>query len=148
MIFQLTVGDLQLGQLQYQRIAALEQRIEQLGLRAQLRFQNAALFTGERLAVRLANQTQLRLAAEQILIMQTLHPELRHLGIQLLRLRRFRQTGYLGAQGFAQQVGGAQPLRLFAQGIQRLAHLQRLVGRLTLLRGHQIHTLGLLVQRL
>ena len=73
-IFQLTVGAFQLGQLQNQRIAALEQRIKQLSLRAQLRFQNAALFAGERLAVRLANQTQLRLAAEQILIMQTLHP--------------------------------------------------------------------------
>jgi hypothetical protein len=40
-----------------------------------------------------------------------------------------------------------QPLGLLAQGVQRLAHLQGLIGRLTLLRGHQIHTLRLLVQR-
>jgi hypothetical protein len=50
-IFQLAVGDFQLGQLQNQRIAALQQRVQQLTLGAQLGFQNAVLLAGQRLPV-------------------------------------------------------------------------------------------------
>jgi hypothetical protein len=46
-IFQLAVGDFQLGQLQNQRIAALEQRVQQFTLGTQLGFQNAVLLAGQ-----------------------------------------------------------------------------------------------------
>ena len=67
-VFQLAVGDFQLGQFEDQRVAALKQRVQQLTLGAQLGFQNAIFFAGQRLAVSLANLPQLRLLIEQIFI--------------------------------------------------------------------------------
>ncbi|MCS5874366.1 hypothetical protein LN650_29600 [Klebsiella pneumoniae subsp. pneumoniae] len=85
-------------------------------LRAQLRLQDLVLLAGQRFAVGLADLPQLRLP-QQIFKAQTLHAQLRHFRIQLLRARALRQPRHLGAQGFAQQIGGAQPLRLLAQSV-------------------------------
>ncbi len=145
-IFKLGVRHLEFGQFKDQRVAALQQRGEQFTLRAQLRFQNAVLFAGERLSVGLAKLSQLRLLVEQILITHPVHTQLRHFGIKLLRFRHLRQSGDLRTQRFAEHIGCAKPLRLFAQGVERLANLQGLAGRLPLLRGDQIHTLRLLIQ--
>ena len=63
-VFQLAVGDLQLGELQHQGIAAAQQRVQQLVLRAQLRLQDLVLLAGQRFAVGLADLPQLRLLTE------------------------------------------------------------------------------------
>ena len=63
-VFQLAVGDLQLGELQHQGIAAAQQRVQQLVLRAQLRLQDLVLLAGQRLAVGLTDLPQLRLLTE------------------------------------------------------------------------------------
>lgn len=84
---------------------------------AQLRLQDLVLLAGQRFAVGLADLPQLRLLTQQIFKAQTLHAQLRHFRIQLLRARALRQPRHLSAQGFAQQIGGAQPLRLLAQGV-------------------------------
>ncbi|MNN43825.1 hypothetical protein D3C81_1580840 [compost metagenome] len=96
-VFQLAVGDFQLGQFQNQRVAALQQRIQQLALSAQLSVENAVLFAGQRLAIGLMLLTDLRLFVEKIFITQTLDAQLRHFRVQLLRLRHLRQTRDLSA---------------------------------------------------
>ena len=87
------------------------------------------------------------LLIKQIFIVQTLHAQLAHFAVQLLRLRHFRQARHLRTQRLAQQIGGAEPLRLFTNGAERLTNLNGLIGGLTLLRGDKIETLRLLVQR-
>jgi RIO-like serine/threonine protein kinase len=61
------------------------------------------LLAGQRLSVSLTDLADLRLL-EKIFKVQSLNAQLRHFGIQLLRLRHFRQARNLGAQRFAQQV--------------------------------------------
>ncbi len=105
------------------------------------------MFGGQWLAIRLVDLAQLGLLIQLILKAQSLYAQLCHFGIQLLRFWHLGQTRNLSAQRLAQQIRRTQPLGLFAKGIQRLAHLRGLTGCLALLRGHQIHTLRLLVKR-
>lgn len=65
-ILQLAIRDFQLGQLKDQRIASLQQGIEQFALGAQLRFQNTTLLGGERLSVSLTDLADLRLLVEDL----------------------------------------------------------------------------------
>ena len=96
-ILQLAIRDFQLSQLKDQRIASLQQGIEQFALGAQLRFQNTTLLAGERLSVSLTDLADLRLLVEEIFIMKTLNAQLRHLRIKLLRFWHLWQTSHLGA---------------------------------------------------
>ena len=72
-IFQLAVGNLELSQLQNQRIAALQQGVQQFTLGTQLSFQNPVLLAGQGLAIRLTDLANLRLLIEEILKMQSLN---------------------------------------------------------------------------
>ena len=96
-ILQLAIRDFQLSQLKDQRIASLQQGIEQFALGAQLRFQNTTLLAGERLSVSLTDLADLRLLVEEIFIMKTLNTQLRHLRIKLLWFWHLWQTGHLRA---------------------------------------------------
>ena len=89
-VFQLAVRDLELSQFQNQRIPALQQGVQQFALGAQLGFQNTVLLAGQRLSVSLTDLAYLRLLIEKIFKVQSLHAQLGHLGIQLLRFRHFR----------------------------------------------------------
>ena len=97
-IFQLTIGDFQLGEFKDQRVTALQQGVQQFTLGAQLGLKYAILLAGERLTVKLMELAQLRLFVQQIFITQAMHTQLRHFGIQLLRLRHFRQARNLSTQ--------------------------------------------------
>lgn len=142
---QLGVGHLQLGQLEDLGVATGQQRVQQLALGAKLGIDDALLLVGQRAAV-VAFEFALRQFFQLVFKLQALHAQLGHVAVQLLR-QASPAASPPGRAGFPQRRRRAEPLGLFDDGAQRLAHLQRLRRRLPLLRRNQIHALRLAVQR-